>query len=79
MLACRDCNDLKGDLTVEQFTAAVTFIDAMEFKPEMTRRRVYKPLRNWGSLRDFWKAVDRGEGTGSKAARRDSSATVVCS
>lgn len=54
VLACRDCNDLKGDLTPQEFAAAVAFAAGNDFKPEKTRGQFFKPLRNWASLREFF-------------------------
>lgn len=55
VIACRDCNALKGDLTLEEFEEAVIFVTEMGYQAERGGDG-YRPLRNWGSLRSFWAA-----------------------
>lgn len=45
-LACRDCNELKGDLTFDEFVAAVAFMVLSERKLIRTSGGHLKPLRN---------------------------------
>lgn len=51
-LVCNDCNLLKGDLTLEEFTAGVAFLEASSIPLQRTKRGVVA-MRHMTAMKDF--------------------------
>lgn len=53
VLACRDCNELKGELTAEEFEAAILWMIEVGMSAEKRPGNHYRPLHTMPSVLAF--------------------------